>query len=166
MTDGAKRYRLSILAFDEPVGLGLALNDLFEHGITTMQIGLIGLPKTLDRLFKPVETRNAPDTSPPEIAALESSAKHLMRLDGDDRLAARYGSEIEVLLQRPSRRISGFDWMREELAGGLAEQAERGAIVLLVSAKTAEQHALSAKLLLRHGPHNLQTQEFWWPSSS
>ena len=168
MPDGSKRFRLSILAFDEPVELGLALNDLFEHGITARQIGLIGLPETLDRLFEPMELPGelgkGPENSSPEIAALESSVKHLMRLDGDDRLAARYGSEIEVLLQQPSRRIGGFDWMQEELAGRLAEQAERGAIVLLVSARTADQHALSARLLLRHGPHNLQTQEFWWPS--
>lgn len=165
MADGSKRYRLSILAFDEPVGLGLALNDLYDHGIATSQIGLIGLPETVDRLFEAVSPDERPVNSSPEIAALESSAKHVMRLDGDDRLAARYGTEIEVLLERPSRRISGFDWMQEGLAARLAEQAQRGAIVLLVSAKSADQHALSAKLLLRHGPHNLQTQEFWWPNS-
>ena len=47
--------------------------------------------------------------------------------------------------------------MQKERREELARHAARGAIILLVSARSPEQLSMSAGMLLRHGPHNLQT---------
>ena len=162
MPDGATRFRLSILAFDDPAGLWQAIGNLFDSGLTAGQLCLLGRPEMLDQL-------KMPDGSPGQIASenkrLLSTSDTQVRLDGTASLAARYGSDIGVLLERSGPTADSFAWMQDELSQKLANQAEAGAIILLVSAATAEQHAASARVLLKHGRNSLQTHEFWWPDA-
>lgn len=156
------RYRLSILVFEEPAGLWRAMAHLLQSGISPEQICLMGLPDTLTALRLPFPLDD-PETLP--LRHLLRKAPMTVRIGETRDLVAHCGSQMSALLSHSKSATLGFDWMQQELSQTLFDDAEQGAVVLLVSAANTEQQSTSARLLLRHGQHNLQTHEFLWPDS-
>jgi len=75
----------------------------------------------------------------------------------------RCGDFVESLFTHSEPGIVEASWMRPDLARSLVSDVGSGCLVLLVTSITADQHALGARLLLRHGDRNLQTLEFSAP---
>ena len=162
MSDEVIRYRLCLLAFDDPARLWQAIRDLLEHGLEPEQFCLIGLPNVLEAL-------EAPDGPDRQLSAglakvLEAPATTL-HFDRSGEFMARGSDDMAALLRRPGSTIGTLDWMQKERASELCRHAENGAVILLVRSVTAEQHAHSGGALLRHGRHNLQTHVFVKPAS-
>ncbi len=157
------RTRLSVLVFDEPTGLCQALVELLGQSIATEQLGFVGLPDTLDQLAQFAST-------PPAIRKLLAGQQACDRLLCG---ASRTNSLVEYCGAELARALGGadlvagrFDWMDVSLSRRLADEAVRGAIVLIASAITAAQHAQIGRILLRHGRHDLQTHEFSRPPAA
>ena len=160
--DPVTRYRLSILAFDDTAGLAHAVGDLIGHGMEPGQLGVIARPHSLDALMVPGGLD--PDIKR-NILNLLAAPSLPLRLDDAADLVVRGGPGIRALLKQPQQDVGAFDWMQDERREDLARHAANGAVILLVSAATAEQHATSAGVLLRHGRHNLQTHVFTRPKT-
>lgn len=163
VNEGFTRYRLSILVFDEATGLWPAVDELLASGIAPEQFCIVASPATLAAL-EPALTQNSNPRVPASIATLIRSTPYSLHVDGHGDLAAHCGSRMAGLFRRMGSVADDFGWMQNELSKKLALHAERGAINLLVSAAGAEQHSLIARVLLRHGRHDLQTHVFSWPS--
>jgi hypothetical protein len=157
VTTVGTRYRISILAFDEATRLSRAAHELLLSGYTANQFCLFGCPF----LF---ESSNA---TPPATQALSVDLDGLLegptrrvRLAATDVLEMRCGTLADSLFTPIESGIVEAKWMRPDLAHSLATDVASGCIVLLVTSTTADQHALGARLLLRHGTRNLHTHEF------
>lgn len=164
MRDEVTRYRLSILVFDDAARLWRALSDLLEQGLTPAQVCLVGLRETLEELHLPEDHgRGNTDGVADQLAKVLQATEVRLRREGHADLAARCGAQTEALLGRSASTTGPFRWLRNELGKTLTAQAENGAVMLLVSASSAEQQSETARLLLRHGQHALKTHEFTWP---
>ena len=160
MCDAVTRYRLSILVFDEVADLARAIGELIGNGVEPEQLGIVGLRQSLDALAVPGEV----DAETKHVTHLLAATDLPLRLDGAADLVVRGASGMRALLRQPQQPVGTFDWMQDERREALAGHAAKGAVILLVSAATAEQHAKSAGILLRHGRHNLQTHVFTRPN--
>jgi hypothetical protein len=160
VSEGSATYRISILVFDTPSRLWGAMADLLDNGLSSDQFCLVGRPSTLEALKAPNElARSVGD----KFSGQGSAQDTPIHMDGEGGLVARRGSPTLALFSRSAFASSCFDWMQEELSKKLVVHAEGGAIILMVSAFTAQQHALTGRILLRHGRHDLQTHEFTRP---
>ena len=164
VNDGLTRYRLSVLVFDEAAGLWRALAELLRNGISPEQFCLIASPDTLASLDPRAAADEIGETGRDALSHLVAGERFALHVDGHDDLAAHCGVEMSSLFRRMGSIADDFAWMRNELGKKLAVHADQGAINLLVSAAGAEQHSLIARVLLRHGRHDLQTHVFSWPS--
>lgn len=156
VSGGTIRYRLALLAFDDRARLSRAVADLLRNGLVAQQLAYVGRPATLELL-------GASEGCMSSRATLVQSPEHAMRparLDEHGGVAARIGSNLLDLVVPADAAAASFGWMQESLRPQLAPQARDGAIILLVGAASAGQHALIARLLLRHGEHDLQMHEF------
>ena len=157
VTAGGTRYRISILAFEEATRLWRAAHVLLATGFSTAQFCLLGR----SRIF---ESSDASPAATPglsvELDSLLAAPPTRVRLAATDILEMRCGTVAGSLFTPIEQGIVEARWMRPDLAHGLATDVASGCIVLLVTSTTADQHALGARLLLRHGTRNLQTHEF------
>jgi len=160
MNMGATRYRLSILAFEQASSFWRAAHELLLHGFNTTQFCLFGLPFV-------IEEQKAPPAKPLALAAelngLLATPPTRVRLTSTDIFEMRCGELAERLFTHSEPGIVEASWMRPDLARTLVSDVASGCLVLLVTSITADQHALGARLLLRHGDRNLQTNEFSMP---
>ena len=153
------RCRVSMLAFDEPPRLWRAASDLFLNGIGACQLCLFGLPHVLI------------GSEPPGLPELSDEFRHTfgrviwrprakVRICDGATIEMRCGARASRLFTPVAESVFEARWLRAELSSSLATNVATGAVVLLVASETADQQALGARLLLRHGKRDLQTHEF------
>lgn len=157
LTTVGTRYRISILAFDEATRLWRAAHELLLSGFSATQFCLFGLPL----LFESSDAAPAATLGlSADLDGLLEGSPRRVRLAATDVLDMRCGTLADSLFTPIESGIVEAKWIRPDLAHSLATDVAGGCIVLLVTSITADQHALGARLLLRHGTRNLQTHEF------
>lgn len=157
VSDHVNRYRLSTLVFDDADRLWRALAALLDRGVEASQLCLAGAAATLNALRVPADIPLGPRRALDDLLHLPDVP---LRLDGNGDLVARGGAEMTELLRPTGSSIASFEWMQEERSHELAREAEHDGVILLVSARSADELAMSAGILLRHGRHSLQTHVF------
>ena len=160
MPEGMNRYRISVLVIDDRAGLCRVVGELLGNGIAAGQIGVLGIADTLDDMAEATAT-------PPQLRRLLTGDGRpldcLSRCWMPPHVDGRCASDLARVLALAGHSTCGNAWLGPAQARQLAAEAERGALVLLASAATAEQHARIGRILLRHGRHDLQTHEFSRP---
>lgn len=149
-----------MLAFDEPPRLWRATTDLHLNGIRACQLCLFGLPHVLAEL----DPQTASDEDFKHVVSdIISQPPATVRISGNNAVEMRCGRRASILFTPVADRVFEARWLKPDLSHNLANDVFSGAVVLLVSSNTAEQQALGARLLLRHGKRDLQTHEFSTP---
>lgn len=139
------RHRVSLLPFDAGEQLWDAAEDLVLNGFSQQQFCVLG--------------NLSPDrVGTPQLLSEASIVQ--LRLSGDSTIEARCGSEAAVLFETPSPLHSAIEKTRQGLIASIETAVAHKRLILLVAARSAPQHTLGARLLLRHGRHALQTHEF------
>lgn len=154
------RVRISLLAFDEAAPLWRAAQDLLTNGFKVGQFCLIGLPSLLAILELP---STLSDDLRHALTGLIAEPSKLVLSSTDMIVETRCGRHAACLFVSAGDHHSGAMWIRPELSRSLANDTAMGRVVLLVASHSADQHALGARLLLRHGSHDLKTLEFSMP---
>jgi len=155
--EGTTRYRISVLAFDEAGKLKLAAQELLLHGFNSAQFCLFGH----SHLFVTLESISLSEGGGArEFDVFLKSPAVSLRLASTNMFEMRYGTFAGRLFSRIHDGSFEAPWMRIDVARGVESDAANGCLVLLVTSATANQHALGAKLLLRHGDRDLLTHEF------
>lgn len=155
--DGLIRHRISLLPFDEADVLSAAAQDLVMNGFTASQFVVLGQP---DKLLAIDGVLGDGAAMPGVLADLWLDPAGEIKLNGIGHIGIRCGSRAAALFGPAGRRQVQPDWMRPDLVSTITRSIQQGRLVLLVAAHSATQHALGARLLLRHGKHDLQTHEF------
>lgn len=163
MPEGMNRYRISVLVIDDRAGFCQVVVELLADGLSAAQVGVLGAIKTLDDMVEAAVT-------PAEVRRLLAGEWQPLGQPGGlavpERVEGRCGGDLGKVLASAGHGANGQAWMDATQARRLAGEVERGALVLLASASTAEQHARIGRILLRHGRHDLQTHEFSRPRAS
>jgi len=154
---GVTTARLSIAVFDSQEQFWRLISELTSQGICASQFSLWGLPDNIGKLDIPPTLTHQ---SRYDMDAMLSNGGKLIVSGKSSDLVFRCGELFESLLRRS--KAQNPLWMNAVLRSKLAGQANNGGLVLLVSASTARQHELAARLLLKHGSHDLHTHEFSW----
>ncbi len=160
MPEGAVRCRVALLAFDQPTLLWRAAGDLFLNGFRPSQLCLFGTPPVIAELETPPLGN---DDFRRAFADVISQPSARVRLLGAHTVEMKCGQRACDLFKPIGERIYEADWLRPELSVSLASNVVSGAAVLMLTSDSAEQQALGARLLLRHGTYDLQTHEFSTP---
>jgi len=155
--DGLIRHRIALLPFDEADDLSTAAQDLVMNGFSASQFCVLGQH---DKLLVIDGAPGESVAAPGMLADLWLDPAHEIKFKGLGHIGIRCGDAAAVLFGDAGRQYEQPDWMKPELVGTIARSIERGRLILLVAAHSATQHALGARLLLRHGNHDLQTHEF------
>jgi hypothetical protein len=159
--DGLIRHRISLLAFDEAKVLNGAAHDLMLNGFSPNEFCLLG---ACDDRLECVRQSRGVDGLAHVLAGLWAGPPYSLRLDGSAPIAMRCGGRAASLFEATDPvtgpQVVTPHWVRPGLSHSLALSLADDCIILLVASSTAKQHALGAKLLLRHGKHDLQTHEF------
>jgi hypothetical protein len=154
---GGTRFRVSILPFEDANRLWLAASELIYAGFSAAQFGLLGSQQSFEtcpsRLVLPTRLQL-------ELDGLLAVPPIRVRLASGDVFEMRCGRSADGLFTALENDCVEAGWMRPDLARRLAIDVASGCFVLVVASTTAIQHALGARLLLRHGQRNLQTHEF------
>ena len=159
------RCRIAMLTFDEPPRLWRAADDLFLNGIGACQLCLFGLPQVLA------------DSDPAQLQtplALSEDFRQtfrcviwrpsvIVRISEATTIEMKCGTRASDLFTPVAESVFEARWLKPDMRHSLANDVATGAVVLLVASNTAEQQALGARLLLRHGNRDLQTHEFSQP---
>ena len=157
------RIRTSILAFDEAAPLWRATHDLLINGFKAGQFCLMGLPSTLATLEAP---STLSDDLRYALTGLIAETSTLVLPSTGTIVETRCGRHAASLFVSAGDHHSEAMWIRPELSRSLANDTATGRVVLLVMSHSADQQALGARLLLRHGSHDLKTYEFSMPRSA
>jgi hypothetical protein len=155
--DGLIRYRISLLAFDEPEVLVQAAHDLILNGFTASQFCMLG--RSTD-ILDAVRAHKGGDGISRGLADLWAEPQIHLKLAGNDPVAMRCGKRAASLFETVSPHVKTPEWIRPDLSHSISSSVSQGRTILLVASSSAKQHALGARLLLRHGKHDLQTHEF------
>jgi len=155
--EGTTRYRISILAFEEAGRFRLAAQELLLHGFNSAQFCLFGHSYVLSTIEHITYADEGPSSA---LEGLLTAPSCSIRLAGPETFEMRCGTFAGSLFSSIEKGLAEATWMREDLAQGIASDVADGRLVLLVTSVTADQHALGAKLLLRHGNRDLLTHEF------
>lgn len=155
--DGLIRHRIALLPFDDAEVLSAAAQDLVMNGFMANQFCVLG---PADKLLAIDSGRRSDAATPGILADLWLNPVGEFKLNGDRPVAMLCGHRAAALFGPTGRRAIEPDWIRPDLSRAIARSVEQGRLVLLVTAHSATQHALGARLLLRHGKHDLQTHEF------
>lgn len=155
--DGPIRHRISLLAFDEAEVLCQAAQDLILNGFTASQFCMFGVTSDLLGI---AELPNNGDGLGRALADLWIEPLCRLKLAGSDLVAMRCGQRAASLFEVIEPQVLNCEWMRPDLSRLIASSVAQGQTILLVASNSAKQHALGARLLLRHGSHDLQTHEF------
>ncbi|MEQ1696519.1 MAG: hypothetical protein ABL901_11825 [Hyphomicrobiaceae bacterium] len=155
--DGLIRHRISLLAFDEPEVLVQAAHDLILNGFTASQFCMFGQPSDI---LDAVNVQKGRDGLERALADLWAEPQRRIKLAGTEPVAMRCGQRAAGLFETVDPHIKTPEWIRPDLSRSITTSIEQGRTILLVASGTAKQHALGARLLLRHGKHDLQTHEF------
>lgn len=154
--DGLIRYRISLLAFDEAEVLVRAAHDLILNGFTASQFCMLG---SSDRL-EAAHVQKGGDGLGRALADLWSKPPSHLKLPGTQAVAMRCGDRAASLFETLEPDVKVPEWIRPELSRSISSSVGQGRTILLVASGSAKQHALGARLLLRHGKYDLQTHEF------
>jgi hypothetical protein len=157
------RTRIAMLAFGEPGGLSPVVDVLLRNGFDAGQFCLLGQPSALGALRRPHPRDAATDET---VEALISSTPVYLKLSQDSDCEMRCGGAACRLFDRSQTDLVLASWLRPDLTATIRADIETGCLILLVDSQSAQQHALGARLLLRHGQNNLLTLEFTAPSRS
>ena len=163
MNEGLATYRLSILAFDTPARLWDAMAALLKKGVSSKQICLVAQSSTLNALAPP---DGAEEPHSGTLQAIVEAPQVVVRFNTHGEFAARCNPQTLPQCGHSESGSTQFDWMHDELGKNLSDHAQRGAVILIVSAQGAEQHSAIATILLKHGQHRLQLHEFTWAGDS
>ena len=159
LQDEPTRVRISLLAFDEAAPLWRAAQDLLINGFKAGQFCLIGLPSELAILQLPT---NISDDLRYALTGLIAKPSTLILSSTSTIVETRCGRHAASLFVSAGDYSQAM-WIRPELSRSLANDTAMGRVVLLVTSHSADQHALGARLLLRHSSHDLKTHEFSMP---
>ena len=163
--DGLIRRRISLLAFDEVEVLVRAAQDLILNGFTASQFCVFG---PLTGIFDIAAAPNSGDGLGRVLADLWAEPPCHLKLAGFDPVAMRCGRRAASLFEAVVPAVKPLtapqlvtpEWIRPDLSRSIGTAVAHGGVILLVASSSAQQHALGARLLLRHGKHDLQTHEF------
>lgn len=155
--EGLIRYRISLLAFDEPDVLVQAAHDLILNGFTASQFCILG--QSAD-ILDAVEAHKSGDGISRVLADLWAEPPGHLKLANTDLVAMRCGKRAASLFETVEPHVKTPGWIRPALSHSINSAVSLGRTILLVASSSAKQHALGARLLLRHGKHDLQTHEF------
>ncbi|MDZ4843622.1 MAG: hypothetical protein SH859_15960 [Hyphomicrobium aestuarii] len=171
MPDGLTRYRVAIQAFGEWDTLSDVVGSLVERGFEGGQFcifGRVAQPAAVemaagngraDRTSDAgLETKLA--TVPTSLATLSSQPPVHLHVAGHEPVEMRCGRAAIQLFAHADGDTYEAGWMRPDLTQSLASDVDDGFVVLLLMSQTADQQALGARLLLRHGTRELRTHEF------
>lgn len=159
--EGLVRHRISLLAFDDAGVLVKAAQDLILNGFTASQFCMFGPSSDL------LDIANLPkggDGLGYALADLWTEPLCRLQLAGSQSVVMRCGSRAASLFEAVDLavepRILTPEWIRPDLSRSIGSSLAQGQTIFLVASSSAKQHALGARLLLRHGKHDLQTHEF------
>ena len=143
---GRRMQRIAMGTFADLQHLDVSVQKLVARAVGFDQICLIGRGPRIDTL-KGGSTPLPPAT----VHGLMDRPRGKTRLDD--------GTQIVVIPDG----FDGIDFEMEQkpqgLLFGLGQTLEEGALVLLVVARTAVEFADVARILLRHGSHQVRTRE-------
>lgn len=157
MNEGTTRCRIAILAFEEASLLQRAARELLLHGFNSSQFCLFGHSYVLATVQSLALTD---DSRTRELDGLLKAPPIRVKLANAAIFEMRCGTFAGSLFTLIDTGLVEATWMRADLALGVAHDISNGCLVLLVTSETADQHALGARLLLRHGNRDLLTHEF------
>ena len=163
LQDEPTRVRISLLAFDDAAPLWRAAHDLLINGFKAGQFCLIGLPSELAKLELP---STLSDDLRYALTVLIAEPSTLDLPSTGATVETRCGRHAASLFVSAGDHHSQAMWISSELGRSLANDTALGRVVLLVTSHSADQHAFGARLLLRHGNHDLKTHEFSMPRSA
>lgn len=171
--DGLIRRRISLLAFDEVEVLVQAAQDLILNGFNASQFCVFGPMIGMTGIFDIAAVPSSGDPSSGHglgrvLADLWAEPPCHLKLAGFNPVAMRCGRRAASLFEaiepavKPSTapQLVTPEWVRPDLSRSIGTAVAHGGVILLVASSSAQQHALGARLLLRHGKHDLQTHEF------
>lgn len=140
-----------------------AIEDLERAGFGRDQVSILGLEKALDALHSIASSK--PGCLLGDLLALVAKSELSLMYTGDDFVLVACGplwQKIGGIAGSGSEdgRIVVGSWMDPATRTELTRLISAGAIVLSVNADTVDQQRRSARILLSHSSHHVQTHEF------
>lgn len=157
----APKTRLAIATFLDTDNLAEAVEELERAGFGRDQVCLIGLERTVERLLAVAAAKSATLLS--DLIATSASAEPSLMQSSDGFVLVACGPQwqhIGSASGTDSGRIVVGGWMDPATSSELTRLIGAGACVLSVNSDTVDQQRRSARILLSHSSHRVQTHEF------